>query len=86
MDDDGFQYLQHSMREVDDTADWANAHNQKFAAGFQALCPDSERNKVNSRLPAREPSASGGCQAQSEMEKLYFILPGQIIDGADMSI
>ena len=48
-DEDGFQCL--PQRENSTTAHWTNAHNQKFAAGFQALCPDSDRNKVNSRLP-----------------------------------
>ena len=48
-DDDGFQCS--SQQEKSTTTDCTNAHNQKFAAGFRALCPDSDRNKVNSRLP-----------------------------------
>ena len=48
-DDDGFQCS--SQQEESTTTDCTNAHNQKFAAGFRALCPDSDRNKVNSRLP-----------------------------------
>ena len=50
VDDDGFWYL--AEQEESTTDDWTNAHNQKFAAGFRALCRDSDRNKVNSRLPA----------------------------------
>ena len=48
-DDDGFQCS--SQQEESTTTDCTNAHNQKFAAGFRALCPDSDRNKVNSGLP-----------------------------------